>query len=145
MRVDDVERVAALCGQLGYPSTASDVSARFQTLAALADHAVFVAEDAVAAGNTDALPLLAGWVHVHRALTLETDPCAEIGGLVVLESMRARGVGRLLMAAAERWAADHGYTEMRVRSNVVRGEAHEFYRRLGYEAFKTQLNFRKVL
>jgi GNAT superfamily N-acetyltransferase len=136
MTAADVEQVAALCGQLGYPNTAADVTARFKALGARPPNAVFVAEE-------DSRVL--GWVHVQEVLTLEAGPWADLGGLVVHDAARGRGVGRLLVEAAEGWAVERGYPEMRVRSNVVRVEAHEFYRRLGYEVVKTQLNFRKAL
>ncbi len=82
-------------------------------------------------------------MHVGELLTLESDPAAEVFGLVVDAAHRGRGVGRLLMEAAEAWAARQGYAEVRLRSNVVRKDAHEFYGRLGYEVSKTQANFRK--
>ncbi len=148
MTAGDIDAVAELCGQLGYPNTAAEVAARFKGLDERPPNAVFVAEDdgEVADVRPDgAGRLIVGWIHVHEVLTLETGPFADLGGLVVRDSARGRGVGRLLLAAAERWAIQRGYREMRVRSNVVRLEAHEFYRRQGYEVLKTQLNFRKPL
>ena len=147
MTAADIERVADLCTQLGYPSTGSDVAPRFRAIAALADHAVFVAEDdARVVGDELAPPPVIGWVHVCAGmLVLESDPWAEIGGLVVDERVRGRGVGDQLLAAAEAWAREEGYAQVRLRSNVIREAAHDFYRRRGYQVFKTQLNFRKAL
>jgi GNAT superfamily N-acetyltransferase len=57
-----------------------------------------------------------------------------------------RGQYRLsaaLTAAAEKRAAASGCTTIRLRSNVIRGDAHRFYERLGYERLKTQYAFRK--
>ena len=143
MTADDVERVAALCGQLGYPSTPAEVAARFEVLRTRTAHAMFVAEDPASVASAPG-PVV-GFVHVHEAVTLEAGPWAEIGGLVVREGMRSDGIGRLLVDAAERWAAEHGYAEVHVRSNVVREAAHQFYLHLGYEVVKSQLNFRKPL
>jgi GNAT superfamily N-acetyltransferase len=147
MTAADGERVAALCGQLGYPSTPAEVAARFEALAARPANAVFVAEDdeSRASSGAGTLPAILGWVYVHEELMLECGPFADLGGLVVHDAARGRGVGRVLVEAAERWAVAHGYAEMRVRSNVVRKGAHAFYRHLGYEIVKTQLNFRKPL
>ncbi len=145
MTASDVERVAALCGQLGYPSTPAEVAARFKGLAARPANAVFVAEDEGDGGPESSGRTVVGWVHVQEVLTLEAGPWADLGGLVVQDGVRGRGVGRLLVEAAEQWAAARGYPEMRVRSNVVRADAHQFYRRLGYEVVKTQMNFRKPL
>ncbi len=151
MEASDVERVAELCGQLGYPSTPAQVAARFERLRRR-DEALLVA--VLGSGMSTCLSPSApsapgdgeevvGWVHVGELLTLESDPAAEVFGLVVDAAHRGRGVGRLLMEAAEAWAARQGYAEMRLRSNVVRKDAHEFYGRLGYEVSKTQANFRK--
>ena len=52
---------------------------------------------------------------------------------------------RRLMEEAEQWARDKGCRSVRLRSNVVRAEAHAFYERLGYSVFKTQKNYRKML
>ncbi len=137
MAANDLERVADLCTQLGYPAVAADVAPRLDAIAARSDHAAFVADDDGA---------VLGWVHVCAGmLVLESDPWAEVGGLVVDERARGRGVGDRLLAAAEDWARERGYRQVRLRSNVIREAAHEFYRRRGYEVFKTQLNFRKPL
>jgi len=64
---------------------------------------------------------------------------------VVHEDARGRGVGRALVSAAEDWARERGYTMVSVRSNVIRRDAHEFYKGLGYEPTKSQFKFRKKL
>ena len=146
MRAGDIEPVAALCGQLGYPSTPAEVAARFQALAARPANAVFVAEeDLSGSAATRGGRVIVGWVHVQEVLTLESGPWADLGGLVVNQAAHGHGIGRRLVEAAEQWATERGYPEMRVRSNVVRADAHGFYRHLGYEIVKTQLNFRKPL
>jgi GNAT superfamily N-acetyltransferase len=73
------------------------------------------------------------------------DPQTEIGGLVVDESYRRRGVGRLLMEQAERWAREKGCGAICLRSNVVRKDAHAFYERIGYSNVKTSRVFHKIL
>lgn len=135
MRLDDAEAVASLCGELGYPTNAADVGERFALLSARPD-CLLVAED-------DRQVL--GWIHVQPALVLEAEPWAEVAGLVVTESARGLGVGHALLDAGERWASEHGFETVRLRSNVVRTAAHGFYRHRGYEVFKKQLNFRKPL
>jgi GNAT superfamily N-acetyltransferase len=47
------------------------------------------------------------------------------------------------MNAAEQWARGQGYERMRLRSNVVRSEAHGFYEALGYKCSKTSRVFEK--
>lgn len=137
LRLGDVEGLVPLCEQLGYPSTLGQMVARLRRVLATDDNAVFGAE--AEDGQ------LVGWVHVLGRHLLESDPFAEVAGLVVDESWRGRGLGRDLMAAAERWAVTHGYVRVRVRSNVIRTATHRFYEHLGYATLKSQRSFVKVL
>jgi GNAT superfamily N-acetyltransferase len=137
MLASDVPAVARLSGQLGYPSSEDQVRRRHERLGPREDRATFVAVDG--AGR------VIGWVHVAEQGTIEADPSGEVWGLVVDEGARNRRVGRLLMDAAERWARGRGLTEMCVRSNVVRVDAHRFYLAIGYEIAKTQHKFRRRL
>jgi GNAT superfamily N-acetyltransferase len=131
---EDLPALADLCTQLGYPSTTEEVKRRLKTILEQTGHAVFVAEvDGQAAG----------WIHVYASQTVESEPCAEIGGLVVDKTHRGQGLGRALLAEAEMWARQEGISEVRVRSNVIRREAHRFYGALGYENIKSQFTFRK--
>lgn len=133
----DLADVARLATQLGYPSTPEQVARRFRSIQAAPDSHVLVA-----VGGSGAV---VGWIHVFGNRLLESEPDAEIGGLVVDASVRGRGVGSVLVAAAEAWARDHGFPVVSVRSNVVRREAHEFYQERGYGIVKTQIKFRKTI
>lgn len=135
-RLDDAPAIAELCGQLGYPSTAMQVTHRLVQMAGFPFHALFVAET----GGQ-----VAGWVHVHAYPLPESDFHAELGGLVVAETHRGSGVGKALLAAAEAWAIRNGCSELWLRSNVIRKEAHRFYQANGYENIKSQHTFRKRL
>lgn len=135
-RASDVGRLAELSGELGYPATAREMKVRFARLKPAGRHAVFVAE----AGKT-----VVGWVHVSVAPLLEVDLRAEVNGLVVGEGQRSRGAGWKLLHAAETWAKARGCRHMSVRSNVLRERAHAFYERHGYQHYKTQKAFRKLL
>jgi GNAT superfamily N-acetyltransferase len=137
MTASDVEDAARLATQLGYPSTAEQVARRFQAIEANRDSHVAVAVDETGT--------VVGWIHVFGNRLLESEPDAEIGGLVVDESVRGHGVGTALVAAAETWARDRGYPVISVRSNVVRQEAHAFYQERGYAVVKTQVKFRKTI
>ena len=86
-----------------------------------------------------------GWLHVSVTPLLEVPLRAEVNGLVVDENVRSLGAGAKLLAAAERWAKARGCENMSVRSNVVRQRAHAFYLHNGYEHYKTQKAFRKLL
>lgn len=133
----DYDYIAKLCGQLGYPATSEQVKPRIEDILIRENHQVFVAE------TTDGK--VVGWVHIHLYPLLESDLMAEIGGLVVDEKCRGNGVGRELMRYAEEWAQSKGCTSVSLRSNVVRSEAHAFYKSIGYERVKGQYTFRRQL
>ncbi len=82
---------------------------------------------------------LCGWLHLFVAHRVESDRFAELGGLVVAEEDRGKGIGRRLLAAAEQWVKGRGITKLRVRSRSSRSDAHAFYQRLGFIGSKEQL------
>ena len=137
MTVEDATAVARLATQLGYPSTASQIERRFHALEESHSARVLIAE------GPDRAVL--GWVHVYGKRLLVSDTYAEIGGLVVDEAARGRGVGSALMASAEAWARERGYEVVSVPTNVIRVEAHEFYKSRGYQVLKSQYKLRKRL
>jgi GNAT superfamily N-acetyltransferase len=132
----DAEHIAGLSVQLGYPTTVADTARRLTEVGGSGEHAVIVAESS---------GLLLGWVHVLVSHSLLADARAEIAGLVVEEQHRGRGIGRALMENAERWAREQGCGSVRLRSNVLRPDAHTFYERLGYRVTKLQKTFCKDL
>jgi GNAT superfamily N-acetyltransferase len=132
----DAADVARLCGQLGYPASAEAIAARFLHIARRRDQALLVAESE---GR------VVGWLHVAMHRTLECELMAEILGLVIDESARGGGIGRRLIAEAERWATEMSCPTVRVRSRVARERAHAFYERAGYRRIKTQHVFEKPL
>lgn len=134
-RAADAARLAELATQLGYPSTAADISRR---LPAVATEAHFLR---VAEREGDVV----GWIHAVHVQLLDSDPYVEIKALIVDDRARGGGIGEALVGEVERWAAARGCAAMRVRSNVVRERAYRFYQRLGYEIFKTQRVFCKEL
>jgi len=136
-RTSDAPSLAKLAGELGYPTTTSEMRVRLQQLRPAADDAVFVAED----GEREVI----GWLHVAVSRLLEVPLRAEVEGLVVAEGHRSAGAGSQLLEAAEEWARKKKCMNMSVRSNVVRERAHGFYERHGYEHYKTQKAFRKPL
>ncbi len=132
----DAGRLAELSGQLGYPATVDQVEGRLSQILGDQDQAVFVVETA---------GTVVGWIHIAVRHLLETGTQAEIAGLVIDESQRGQGAGRLLMRQAEHWAATQQCPAVRVRSNVIRERAHAFYEQLGYRVIKSQKVFQKEL
>jgi len=137
MTAGDAERVAALSGELGYPSTPEQIQARFRAVQERTDASVLVAADA--SGRVQ------GWVHVYGRYHLESDRTAEIGGLIVASECRGQGIGRSLMSAAEAWARERGYGQVRLGSNTLRADAHRFYLDLGYTIAKSHYRFQKPI
>ena len=137
MAVSDAVAVASLSNELGYPSTAGRIRERFHRAVRDADGIVLVAAEG--SGG------VAGWIHVQGRHLLESEPFAEIVGLVVDAKARRKGVGLALVRAAEAWATQQGYEAVRVRSNRLRAEAPGFYRSIGYEVMKAQNVFNRSL
>lgn len=133
--LQDVEWITSLSHQLGYEVTRDEVVERLRFILDADDHILIAAYSA--AGEA------AGWVHAHIVCFVESERFVEIGGLVVDVQHRRKGAGRALMLAVEDWARQKQVRRIRLRSNVIRKEAHTFYRSLGYCIDKTQFVFSK--
>ena len=136
-RVEDIAAISALCTQLGYPSSPEQIGERLDAILADSEHIVLVAERATGE--------VIGWVQIHVRKLIVVDRHAEIVGLVVAKAHRGWNVGRRLLEAAEAWALEQGCAAVRLRSNVLRTDAHRFYDKLGYKMTKTQHAYRKAL
>jgi len=137
VRSSDVERVAELATQLGYPVTVREMQRRLKGVMKDREAACLVAESREEG--------VIGWIHVSVTPLVEVERRAEVNGLVVDEKARSHGAGATLLVAAEEWAQGKRCNSMSVRSNVLRERAHGFYLRNGYEHYKTQKVFRKAL
>jgi aminoglycoside 6'-N-acetyltransferase I len=58
---------------------------------------------------------------------------------------RGRGVGRLLMQAAEDWAREHGYPEIASDTLLDNRRSQSAHRALGFEEVERSVHFRKTL
>ena len=134
---EDAAEISRLSAELGYPAPTQAFAQRLGQLLASTKHEVLVAEGEQ--GH------LYGFIAVEHRLIIEYGERAEIAALVVDTQVRRGGVGKALVAAAERWAADRGLADMVVRSNAARQESHPFYENAGYERTKTQHVYRKPL
>jgi GNAT superfamily N-acetyltransferase len=133
--LQDATAVAALSGELGYPVGVETLRGRLQAILASAADRMLVAADA--SGD------VVGWLQAHATCVVESGFRVEITGLVILPAVRRRGVGRALVAEAERWAKNVSAESIVVRSNANRLESHSFYPALGYTLAKTQQVYRK--
>ena len=135
-RLADAPAFANLATQLGYPSSPRQVEER---MARVVDDPKHLLLAAVSGGR------VVGWAHAYVCCLVESDTFAELGGLVVGESHRGKGVGAKLLEKVEEWARQKGCSAVSARSNVIRHEAHKFYAARGYDQIKTQHSFRKML
>ena len=121
-RLEDSASIAALLGQLGYPTHAEAVAARVERLVAAADRLVVAEVDGEVVGLAD----------VHVSPSLEHDrPAAKLAALVVDERHRGSGIGRALVAAMEAEARARGCAVLFLTTAERRADAHAFYERVG--------------
>jgi GNAT superfamily N-acetyltransferase len=136
MTIEDVPIVQVLLSQLGYPLDTQEVQCRYEAVTEAEDHTLMVAEQA---GRVIAL------CHLYVRPALDKPPEAVVQALVVDQAVRGRGVGKIVMAAAEACVKDRGFVSVALASNVTRDEAHAFYEAIGYQRAATSHLFRKAL
>jgi ribosomal protein S18 acetylase RimI-like enzyme len=124
----DAEAIAALFTDEGYPAGPSDIVARLERFAS-AHSRVVVAEHEGA---------LLGFIALHALPRFEHDDrILRILALVVDAGARERGVGRALMAEAERVGREVGAAFVELTAGHHRPEARHLYESLGYDASVT--------
>jgi GNAT superfamily N-acetyltransferase len=97
VKTENAGEVARLSEQLGYPCSPEQMRCRIEQMIESQQDKVFVAvfED----------DLVVGWIYVFTVMRLESEPFAEIGGIVVDSEYRNRGIDKKLLKQAEGWAA----------------------------------------
>ena len=133
----DAAELARLSSQLGYPASEATIRAR---LTRIVDSPV---DCLLVAASSD--EKLDGWIQGSLCQLLESDYRVEIGGLLVDEGSRRKGVGAELVCRLEEWALSQGAVEVSVRCREERVEAHHFYESLRFKRIKRQQVFRKRL
>lgn len=134
IEVTDASKIAELNQELGYQTSTSLVERQLEIIRSKKDHYVFVAID-----NDQVV----GYIHGFISIRLTTDPFLEIGGLIVKENCRNKGIGRKLVGHLEQYIK--GVENVRVRCNVNRKSAHDFYLALNYTEKKEQTIFERKL
>ena len=111
--------------ELGYPEvTPEGVAQRIRAMDAQPDYHVFVA-----CSEHE----LAGFIVLVQGIALEMDkPYLRVLALAVKASCQGRGVGRLLLQAAEQTAHAGGAGKLLLSSAFARKGAHAFYERCGF-------------
>jgi GNAT superfamily N-acetyltransferase len=130
----DAEALAELIRTLGHEVTEKDVRKNLGKLKKLGELPLVAVEDKQVIG-------LCG---VHRMVAIHRSaPVGRITILVVDAEAHKRGIGRMLVAAAEAWCRDKGCALLEVTSNDRLSRAHAFYRHMGFE--RTSMRFCKTL
>jgi ribosomal protein S18 acetylase RimI-like enzyme len=123
--MNDGAALAQLMCELGYKTTRSEMRMRMQKIAADERYRTFVA---VRDGK------VCGMIGTFTSLSYEhNDPGGRILALAILSTMRRRGIGRALIAAAEKDFAERGVRRVALNTRLTREDAHKFYETLGYE------------
>jgi N-acetylglutamate synthase-like GNAT family acetyltransferase len=131
----DAAALARLLAELGYPASEREASEHVARFAADPASRVQVAE---VAGR------VVGLVATHLVPRFDDELLScRVMDIVVAVDQRRSGVGRALMAAAEREARRGGATRVDLSSGFERDDAQAFYRALGYES--RSRNFAKRL
>jgi GNAT superfamily N-acetyltransferase len=126
--VADAPRIAALFTEEGYPAGASAVESRLARFEG-PDSTVIVADH-----DGEIL----GFIALHVVPRFEHDDAfVRIVALVVDSTVRERGVGRVLMAEAERIGRDRAAAFVEVTAGHHRPAARHLYDSLGYDASLT--------
>ena len=120
----DAERIAALFTDEGYPAGPSDIVERLGRFGSEHSRVIVADHDGE----------ILGFVAVHALPRFEhSDRIVRVMALVVDAGVRERGIGRLLMAEAERVGRDVGAAFAEVTAGHHRPDARRLYEELGYD------------
>jgi ribosomal protein S18 acetylase RimI-like enzyme len=123
-RPSDAVAIATLFTDEGYPAGPSDILARLEHFNTPQSRVVVAEHDEV----------ILGFIAVHAMARFEHDDwILRILALVVDAGARERGVGRSLMAEAERIGLELGAAFVELTAGHHRPEARHLYESLGYD------------
>lgn len=131
---NDVSALIELMALLGYDHSAASIVQNIKALRRSGGE-VFVAERS---------GLVCGCVSAIVDTRLAEGSNGEIVSLVVTQNARGNGIGKGLVSEAENWLSGR-VPQIRVRANITRESAHQFYKSLGYSLTKSQAVFTKIL
>jgi ribosomal protein S18 acetylase RimI-like enzyme len=134
-RSSDAPELAALMWELGYETTSDEMRARLKSIAKDARYSTLVAK--IGKELCGMIGTLTHMSHEHNDLS------GKIVALVVSKEQQRSGVGRALLAAAERDFAKRNVTRVTLTTRFERDAAHRFYEALGYS--RTGFRFAKSL
>lgn len=124
-QLSDAPKLAVLMCELGYKTTPAEMKTRLKSILSNPAYKTFVA--AVDDRICGMIGTLAHSTYEH------TDSSGRILALVTSSTMRRRGIGVALVAAAESAFNRSGITRIALDTRLARKGAHKFYEELGYE------------
>ena len=120
----DAEGIARLVSSLGYPTSSTQMDKRLESIFSDDDYATLVACE-----NAE----IVGFIGTRVGPLYETDGCyGQIMALDVATEHQRRGIGRMLLQAAESILIGRGACVLAVSSGNQRKHAHAFYENNGY-------------
>src|ERR1700720_815586 len=123
--LNDAAELAVLMRELGYETQRPEMEARIKLLLSNPAYKTFVAiMDGCVCGMIGTLTYPS---YEHN------DPSGRILALVTLSAARRRGIGRALIATAEKDFAQRGIKRVALDTRLTREDAHKLYESLGYE------------
>ena len=76
---------------------------------------------------------IVGFIGLCKFVTYEKEDYISILSLVVSEQYQQKGIGKLLLSEAKKYAIDNGVMQIRVSCAFHRKYAHHFYEKNGFE------------
>jgi predicted N-acetyltransferase YhbS len=127
----DAHAIAVLLAELGYPASEAEVGARLRGMAQSRTGCVLVAQ-----ADDGVVGLIVAELvpYFPNGSTM-----CRITALVVAAEQRGRGIGERLVEGVAAFAREHRCAGIEITSAEHRGEAHRFYRRLGFS--RTSVRF----
>src|SRR4051812_24788481 len=120
---NDAPELAVLMRELGYQTKRAEMETRLKRILSNPAYKTFVAVmDGCVCGTIGTLTYPS---YEHD------DPSGRILALVTLSAARRRGIGRALIAAAEKDLAQKGIRRVSLDARLNRHDAHKFYVSLG--------------
>ena len=121
----DAAVLAQLMCELGYETKPTEMETRLKLILSNPAYKTFVA---VMDGR------VCGMIGTLAYSSYEhDDPSGRILALVTLTASRRHGIGRALIATAEKDFVQRGVTRVTLDARLTREDAHKFYESLGYE------------
>jgi ribosomal protein S18 acetylase RimI-like enzyme len=134
-KLSDAPALAALMCELGYETSNAEMSRRLKSILSDPRYGTFVAEI-----DNEIRGMIGTLTHASHE---HDDLSGKIIALVVSRKYRQSGVGRALIAAAEKDFASRNVSRVTLTTRFERKEAHQFYEALGY--LRTGFRFGKNL